>query len=250
MSAFGGSARYYDLFYGDKDTAAECAFVRGVIERHAPSVQSVLDLGCGSARHAAEFAKAGLSVTGIDRSDGMIAQARTRVRHLSSEVRDRIVLSTGDVTTYQATRTYDAVVSLFHVIDYQTTDEALAGIFHTARRAPGEGGVFLFDFWYGPAVQAQQPERREKHFENGEVSLKRLAEPALHADRHIVDVHYTLTVRDRKTGAVENIRYLFLPEIERFAVEAGLTIVEHGAWLSGQPLSERTWSGYAVARVQ
>ena len=89
MSAFGGSARYYDLFYGDKDTAAECAFVRGVIERHAPSVQSVLDLGCGSARHAAEFAKAGLSVTGIDRAVAAAADQHHRaVPGMASELFD------------------------------------------------------------------------------------------------------------------------------------------------------------------
>jgi SAM-dependent methyltransferase len=256
MTAFGGSAKYYDLLYGDKDTAAECAFVRGIIERHAGAAQSMLDLGCGSARHAAEFAKAGMSVTGVDNSEGMITQARARVRNLPANIRDRIVITTGDVTAFTSARTYDAVVSLFHVINYQTTDEALSGIFDTARGALGDGGVFVFDFWYGPAVEAESPERRERRFENGEVSLKRVADPMLHADRHVVDVQYTLTARDRKTGAAENIRelhsmrYLFLPEIERLAGEAGLDIVEQGEWLSGSPLSDRTWLGYAAARAR
>jgi SAM-dependent methyltransferase len=69
MSVFGESyAGYYDLFYANKDYAAEAAFVREVIQRHKPNARSILDLGCGSARHAVEFARAGLTVTGVERS--------------------------------------------------------------------------------------------------------------------------------------------------------------------------------------
>jgi SAM-dependent methyltransferase len=255
MTAFGGSAKYYDLLYGDKDTVAECAFVRDIIERHGPEAHSLLDLGCGSARHVAEFAGAGLSVTGVDNSGGMMALAQERLRSLPAVIRDRISLAAGDITSYAPTRLYDAVVSLFHVIDYQTTDEALSGLLHTARRALRPGGVFVFDFWYGLAVEVQRPERREKRFENDVYSLTRVAEPVLDLARHIVEVNYTLAAFDRKNGKTETIRevhamrYLFLPEIKRFAAEAGFEIVEHGAWLGGGPLNERTWSGYVTARA-
>ena len=61
MSVFGEDySEYYDLFYADKDYVAEVAFVRDIIQRHKPNARSILDLGCGSARHAVEFARAGL----------------------------------------------------------------------------------------------------------------------------------------------------------------------------------------------
>lgn len=40
--------------------------------------KKVLDLGCGTGRHAIEIAKAGASVTGVDFSDGMLAAARAK----------------------------------------------------------------------------------------------------------------------------------------------------------------------------
>lgn len=256
MTAFGGSAKYYDLFYADKDTAAECAFVRKVIERHAPGARSLLDLGCGSGRHAAEFAKAGFAVTGVDISDGMLALARERVWKLPPDVRGRIDLAQSDVTSYMASRRYDAVVSLFHVIDYQVTDEAVLGLFRTARQALDPRGLFVFDFWYGPAVEAQRPERREKHVENDTWSVDRVASPVLHAERRVVDVHYTLTACDRRNGAGEDVsevhamRYFFRPELERFAGDAGFDIVEWGEWLTGKPPAANAWSCYAAARAR
>ncbi len=252
MSAFGGYAKYYDLFYADKDYPAECAFVRAVIGRHAPGARTLLDLGCGSARHAVEFAKAGMSVTGVDISDGMIARAQDRLREQPAEIRQRIDLAIGDAARYRPAQVFDAVVALFHVVDYQTTDEALAGIFATARRALADHGVFVFDFWHGPAVLAQRPQRRQKRVESDGLIVTRTAEPVLDEGRNIVDVRYTLTVESRG-GAAEEIRechamrYLFPAEIAQFAAAAGFDIVESGAWLGG-PLSERTWSGYAAAR--
>src|SRR5262249_33118820 len=93
MSVFGESyAGYYDLFYVDKDYAAEAAFVRDIIQRHKPSARSILDLGCGSARHAVEFARTGLTVPGVERSGDMIAHAKDRIGRLSPDLRSQLRL--------------------------------------------------------------------------------------------------------------------------------------------------------------
>ena len=153
MSVFGEDySEYYDLFYADKDYAAEAAFVRDIIQRYKPSARSMLDLGCGSARHAVEFARAGFMVTGVERSGDMIARAKDRIGRLSRDLRSQLTLVEGDATNYTPTTKYDAVVSLFHVVSYQTSNDALAGIFRCARLALAAGGLFVFDFWYGPTV--------------------------------------------------------------------------------------------------
>ena len=59
MDAFGAYARYYDLLYRDKDYPAEARYLHELIQRHAPGAQSILDLGCGTGAHAAEFAELG-----------------------------------------------------------------------------------------------------------------------------------------------------------------------------------------------
>jgi SAM-dependent methyltransferase len=256
VKIFGGQyASHYDLFYADKDYAREAAFVRGIVQRHKPDACAVLDLGCGSARHAVEFARAGLNVTGIDRSQDMIAQARDRVERLTPNLQSRLTLIEGDVTNYTPTAAYDAVVSLFHVVSYQTSKDALAGIFRSARLALSAGGLFVFDFWYGSAVLTELPEVRVRRAVTPNFYLTRIAEPDHQFARNIVNVKYTLIAVDRKNSHAEEMvevhpmRYLFLPEIEMLASQHDFEVVEFGGWLTGRPLDEHSWSGYAAVRA-
>jgi SAM-dependent methyltransferase len=255
MSVFGSDyASYYDLFYADKDYAGEATFVRQVIARHRPKAHEVLELGCGSARHAVEFARAGFSVTGVDRSADMIARGRDRISQMPPDLRSRLTLVESDVTRYQPSAVYDAVIALFHVVSYQTTNHSLQGIFSSARAATAAGGIFLFDFWYGPAVLTERPAVRVRRAVLSGVHVTRIAEPDHHVNRNVVDVKYTVLVVDKKTGRadqsteVHSMRYLFLPEIESLANRSDFDVVEAGDWLSGKSLDQYCWSGYAVAR--
>ncbi|AYN68194.1 class I SAM-dependent methyltransferase [Euzebyella marina] len=76
--------------------------------------EQVLDLGCGSGQLTSEIAAFGSEVTGIDKSESMIEEAKKRFPNLHFEV--------GDATSYDAEGTYDAVFSnaaLHWVTDYQ-----------------------------------------------------------------------------------------------------------------------------------
>src|SRR5438445_13789164 len=100
MITFSEYAKYYDLLYADKDYAAETAFVREVIRRHMPSACSVLDLGCGSARHAIELVRNGFTVTGVDFSAHMIAIGHKHAEKLPRAFRARLTLVQGDATHF------------------------------------------------------------------------------------------------------------------------------------------------------
>jgi SAM-dependent methyltransferase len=159
MSLFGGQyAANYDLLYAKKDYPAEAAFVKDVLHRHNPSANSMVEFGCGSARHAVEFVRAGFRVTGIDRSAEMIALGQERRKTLPPRLQEHLNLMQGDAVGFRPTLNADAVVSLFHVVNYQTSNEALLGIFDSARTTLIPGGLFVFDFWYGPAVLAERPQ--------------------------------------------------------------------------------------------
>lgn len=51
-----------------------------LLEHHLRPGQRLLDVGCGAGREAIGFARAGLSVVGIDLASGMVALARERAR--------------------------------------------------------------------------------------------------------------------------------------------------------------------------
>jgi hypothetical protein len=161
----------------------------------------------------------------------------------------------GDATLIKSTESFDAVVSLFHVVNYQTTNDALTGIFRAARSALVADGLFVFDFWYGPAVLTDRPQVRVRRVATPDADVTRIAEPTHQINHNIVDIKFTVIAVDRRTGRTEqhaethSMRYLFLPEIELIAAQSGFEVVETGEWLTGTSLHEHSWSGYVAARA-
>ncbi|MFM6580781.1 MAG: class I SAM-dependent DNA methyltransferase, partial [Dolichospermum sp.] len=75
MTVFGNYSRYYDLLYQDKDYLAEAKFIHDLIQTHAPSAKTILELGCGTGRHAELLANYGYQIHGVDRSLEMLNSA-------------------------------------------------------------------------------------------------------------------------------------------------------------------------------
>ena len=254
MSVFRHYARYYDLLYGDKDYAGEAEYVHGLIQRHVPGARSILDLGCGTGAHAALLAESGYEVHGVDRSADMLQRAEARRGELPSAAAARLSFRQVDVRTFQAGRTYEAVVSLFHVMSYQTTNEDLTAAFATAAGHLKPNGIFLFDCWYGPAVLADQPVVRVKHMQDETISVTRIAEPLLYPDENRVDVRYHVFIRDRKNGRVEelqethSVRYLFTPETEQLLGLADMELIGSEEWMTGREAGFESWYVCFAAR--
>ncbi len=251
MPSFSDYAPYYDLFYRGKDYAAEVGFVLGILRDRGCRPGKILELGCGTGGHAEHFAKAGCSVLGVDLSERMVGRANERFATLPAELSGRFRGMQGDASNFVSPEKVDAVVSLFHVASYQTTNEALLGYFRSARSALEPGGLFLFDFWYGPAVLTDRPrevERRQTAEDGTEVV--RRTQSTMRVNDNVVDVHFsfTLTAGSRKETFKENhaMRYLFLPEIELLARTAGFSFTESGAWMQRASLTDSTWYGWCV----
>ena len=251
MSVFGAYARYYDLLYAAKDYSAEASYVDTLLRRWAPEARTLLELGCGTALHASLLAAKGYEVMGIDRSEEMLAAAEKRLASTPGRVR----LARGDIRSVRVEESFDAVISLFHVISYQTSNDDLRDAFATARAHLRPGGVFVFDFWYGPAVLWLKPERRELRLENDEIEVVRHAEPVIHANENVVDVSYRIEVREKGSGEVARLqethrmRYLFLPEVADLLHAAGCEMVAAAEWLTGAEPALSTWGVCAVARA-
>jgi SAM-dependent methyltransferase len=255
VTVFAGYANYYDLLYRDKDYSVEAEFVDRTLKRHGARIRTLLELGCGTGRHAIELARRGHVIHGVDLSSQMVVQARAAFRRLPAVLRDRLSIEEGNATAYSAPHKFDAVISLFHVVNYQLTHRALFRMFRAARRALSPGGFFLFDFWYGPGVLANPPELRVRRVSGPNVRLVRIAEPELDAKRSVVDVNFTLfavdtgTARAREYREKHSMRFLFLPEIASLARETHFKIVGSGEWLTRKPLANSSWLGYAILRA-
>jgi SAM-dependent methyltransferase len=252
---FGTYARYYDLLYRDKDYSADAAFVRSLIERHAPAARRVLELGSGTGLHASLLASAGFSVHGVDTSDEQLERAQARRRTLPESDARRVTFSKGDVRSVRIAEPFDVAMSLFHVMSYQTSNEDIRAAFTTARTHLRPGGLFLFDCWFGPAVLTDRPSIRVKDVHDGPLSVVRIARPSMSAADNVCEVHYRMFVRDRAAGAVEEIeethrmRYFFETEIRLLFDQLGFDFVAAGEWLTDRAPGFDTWSVYFCGRA-
>lgn len=254
MTVFAGYSRYYDLLYRDKDYAGESRYVANLIEKAAPSSRSVMEIGCGTGAHAAELARQGYDVTGVDMSEGMLAAAEMRKNGMPPGIASRLSFAPGDARTVRLGRRFNAVISLFHVMSYQTSNADLAAAFATARAHLLPGGVFVFDCWYGPAVLRQWPTVTKKRLSDESTEVNRVATPEIHVNRNVVDVNYDVEITDINTRVTETLqethsmRYLFTPEIELALETAGMKLVDSRAWMTDDPPGLDSWGAVFVAK--
>jgi SAM-dependent methyltransferase len=224
VSVFGAYARYYDLLYRDKDYIAEVDELELLFGRYAPrQVRTVLDLGCGTGGHVLPLAARGYAVTGADRSAGMLRAARAKAR--AESVAASFVR--GDARTLRLGRRFDAVISMFAVLGYQTADADIRAALATAAAHLKPGGLLVFDVWFGPAVLADPPGDRVKEVRDGSTRLVRRTGCALDLLRQVVTVRFSTQVR-RGRAVLERcdeehrMRFFFPREIALLLDGAGL----------------------------
>ncbi|OXS77038.1 hypothetical protein B1B04_01145 [Lysinibacillus sp. KCTC 33748] len=93
MSNFNQYAEYYDLLYKDKDYIQEANYIDSLLQKYSSNTKSILELGCGTGKHAIILGKKGYKVHGVDLSEGMIREAKI---HLEQEESTDIQLTQGD----------------------------------------------------------------------------------------------------------------------------------------------------------
>ncbi len=254
MTVFGSYSKYYNLLYKDKDYAGETEYVHALIQKYHPRSKNILDLGCGTGRHDFLLAQNGYSVTGVDMSEEMLAVANSQLSTLSSQP-STIRFIKGDICTVRMDLEFDAVLSLFHVMSYQITNELLRNAISNSYRHLKSGGIFIFDFWYGPAVLTDIPTVRVKRLEDEDLSIYRIATPVMHMNESIVDVNYEVLIEYKETKTLDKLkethrmRYFFLPELEFMLKSEGFRIIADLAWMRlDKKLSSDSWNGVLIAR--
>lgn len=237
-AVFNTYSRYYDLLYRDKDYPGEATYIHRLLTHWGVPKGELLEFGSGTGKHGRLLAAQGYTVHGIERSADMVAKA---------EVASSFTCEQGDIACISMGRTYDAVLSLFHVISYQTSNTELSAVFANAAAHLNSGKLFIFDFWYSPAVYSQKPVVRVKRIVDGNVEIIRIAEPVIHPNENLVNVNYTVYARDLTTGLVQtfqethSMRHLSLPEIDILASIYGFERIAAEEFLTGHSPSEATW---------
>ena len=133
------SAHYHRL-YSHRDQAEARAFVDRLIDRLEPARgASMLDLGCGSGRHARSLAACGFRVTGLDLSAGSLARARSsrgpHVRYVEQDMRQPF-----------GRNAFDLVFSLFTSFGYFEDPADHSAVIGNIAAALTRGGTLVLDY--------------------------------------------------------------------------------------------------------
>ena len=238
MTAFRAYSSYYDLIYKDKDYIGECDYIQSLLLAHVQAKGSLLEFGSGTGKHGCLLAERGFTVHGIERSAEMVAQSGATPGFSCQQ---------GDICTIKMGRTYDAVLSLFHVLSYQTSNVDVQAVFARAAEHLATGGIFVFDFWYSPAVYSQQPVVRVKRMADDQKRITRIAEPVIYPNENRVDVNYTIYAQYIDSGIVQimsethPMRHFSLPEIDLLAEANGFSRIDAEEFLTGKSPSTDTW---------
>jgi SAM-dependent methyltransferase len=256
MSSFDLYAHYYDVLYNDKDYQAEVCYVEELLKEFGPVEPSILELGCGTGIHAQLFAEKGYDLHGVDLGENMIARAVSRQSEMTKETSKKLDFSVGNVLNVRVNKKFGAVISLFHVISYQVSNEDLNAAFLTASEHLDADGLFIFDVWYGPAVLSSPPEVRVKRINDGIINVVRIAEPDFFPNENRVDVNYELIISEHGSSIVNRViekhsmRYLFHPEIKILLEQVGMELVHAEEWLTKNQPGCNTWGVCFVAKKQ
>jgi SAM-dependent methyltransferase len=216
-------ARHYDLIYAGKPYADEAAFVDRAIARPRGAL---LDLACGTGRHAVEFSRLGWAVTGVDYGADLLERARANAQAAGVDValfeQDMRELDLG-------AERFDAATCLFDSIGYPQTDEGVVATLSAARRHLAPDGTLVADFLHAPAMIAgfDALKVRTWPLDNGG-ELLRVSRTRLDLERSVMHVAYDLLELDadgtyQRAGEEQANRYFTVSEMRGLLRAAGLT---------------------------
>jgi len=251
---FGLYAEVYDLIYRDKDYAAESAFIVELVRRFLPAqarTGRLIDLACGTGRHAIALAQAGYQVTGSDISEQMVAIARQAV----AKEGVRIPLH---VQSFQSCDRiggqYDVALAMFSSLGYLVTardvDAALSGV----RALLRPGGVFVFDVWNGLAAITDYSPVRVKRAAGASTNVVRISRTVLDQVAQVARVTFEFLVYAKDRAPIEFseehlVRFYFPRELAELLESRGFEVLLQCPFMNaGRPLTPTDWNMTFVAR--
>ena len=220
----------YALNLRERDSAAEAeaaARLAGI----EPSAE-ILDVPTGFGRHAVPLAKLGFHVTGVDRSDVQLSEAR----RLAGEVEWPKWIQADFRELPFEDESFDAVLCLFTSIGYrgEQGDRTAFGEF---LRVVRPGGPLVIEALHRDRLMAIFQERSWEPLEDDAVLLEERRFDYVAGE--IETDHVLLAVGERR-GATFRLRVYTATELVRLLQDVGFTEIDCFGDYEGAPLSRET----------
>jgi len=241
-------AGWYDRWHERKDYPAEVAQIEEILIKEGPA-SSVIDLGCGTARHLERLAAAGHEVLGVDRSPVMVEQAKARLARYG----DRASVVQSDLLDVTVERPFDAAIMMFSVLGYQTSNDELLAALATVHRAVRPGGLFVFDILDATVVLREGPKGGVTVVQDGDHQLLRATTGTLFPQEQVYELGMQLWLMcgNRVLDCAKEshrLRYFLRRELDLALGMTGFRALGSAPLAGGQSGPSREWSRLVWAR--
>jgi len=208
------SENYLKVYSHRNESEAE-RFVQLILDNlNLEANSKILDMACGSGRHAIIFSKKGFDVTAIDISERLIANAK--VNAAQNNLKINFVLS--DILEYKTNEKFKLALNLFTSLGYFDNDEDNFQVIKKAYDLLTDGGYFVLDY-FNKNYLLKNLVPTTIFSENG---LRITQNRSIQGNRVRKDI--TIENKDSTEEFYESVRLFNHTEISKFFMEAGFKV--------------------------
>lgn len=204
-------------FPDEQQTSAELDNIEGLLELRPPL--RVLDVGCGTGRHAIAMARRGYEVVGIDVAEKYLDEARNEAGKHDLDIEFRLQRG----SAIREEQTYDFALAFYHTLGFMSDDE-IARHLTRIRSALKASGKLLLVLAGPRLVEGHESAPIRSWTERGGTFIlvdKRIEAGHRHERTVVID-----TRSDELTEYIERQRAFSLSEVKDRLADAGFTRVD------------------------
>jgi len=227
---------YYDEIYQSVEES-----VIELLARHAGDPPRALELAIGSGRIALPMREKGVSVTGIDASDEMVAKMRAKPGG------EAIPVSMGDFADVDVDETFPLIYLTFNTIFGLMTQERQVECFQNVADHLVPGGRFIIDCFVPDVTRFDQYNTRMGVSTIDSVDEHMYEVSIYDPVNQIVNSHVIRRLADGNTVVLPvQIRFAWPAELDLMARLAGLELEDRFGWYDLRPFNERSTSHMTI----
>jgi len=217
---------YYSMLYRHRDDAEAQYFINQLLAHvQLPPGATVLDLACGTGRHAIYLNQLGYDVTGVDLSHAKIEQAK----QYESE---RLHFLEGDIRHLECPWHYDLVLNLFTSLGYFKDLSENQQVLHGIRQAMQPEGMLVIDFFNATWLEQHITPYHEQDLNGVHFEIKKRIENGA------VEKLIRITDGDRMYCFKEHVQLLHLRDFEKMLRKEHLKLEQVWGDYHGAPFHE------------
>lgn len=227
--------------FSDKHWESARAEVDQILALTNPAPGSaILDLCCGPGRHSLELARRGFAVTGVDRTESYLDEARRR----AGDEGLCIEFVRSGMGEFCAPNMFDGAINMFTAFGYfedeASNQRVLSNLYHSLR----DGGVLLMEL-AGKEAGARKFTPKDWTEQNGVV---RLLEQKIIGDWSFVESRWIYLTETERIEFTLKLWLYSAKELADMLREAGFRSVTAFGGLDGSPYDENAKRLVVVAR--